>query len=262
MTARRHNRQLGIIDPRKLDLPIAIIGAGGIGSWTTLALTRMGCSNITVIDFDKVEAHNVGSQIFTEEDIGKPKVEALAGKIALLASGEVISTLDLKVEKDSPLLEDIFKDNKIIILAVDNMETRKMAMHEAEGKSVWLIDGRMVANSIEIYSEDCAKYSGQETPIQKSMFQSGNATPVPCTERAVVYNCFIMAGLITDMVGQIVNGQEPPQELVVDLRNFTMHGGLDGTPSPTPTENEPGEAVTEMYSYGHITNEEEEENIL
>ena len=84
----------------------------------------------------------------------------------------------------------------------------------------------MVADSIEIYSEDVAKYAGQRTPIEASLFESGNATPVACTQRAVVYNCFIMAGLITDMVAKIVNDQEPPQELIVDLRNFTMHGGL------------------------------------
>ncbi|KKK73235.1 hypothetical protein LCGC14_2895880, partial [marine sediment metagenome] len=88
MTQARYSRQMGIVDPGKLDIPIAVVGAGGIGSWTTLALTRMGCNDITVIDFDKVEAHNVGSQIFTEDDIGKTKVEALADKISSLGSGE------------------------------------------------------------------------------------------------------------------------------------------------------------------------------
>ena len=219
---------MGIVDPGKLDIPTAVVGAGGIGSWTTLALTRMGCSDITVIDFDKVEAHNVGSQIYTEDDIGKTKVEALRDKILSLASGEIITTLNLKVEEGSQVLEDIFNENKIIIIAVDNIETRKVLLSGAVGKAVWLIDGRMVADSIEIYSEDVQKYAGQRTPIEASMFESGSATPVACTERAVVYNCFVMAGLITDMVAKIVNGQEPPQELIVDLRNFTMYGGLRG----------------------------------
>ena len=226
MTQTRYSRQIGIVDPSKLDIPIAVVGAGGIGSWTTLALTRMGCDDVTVIDFDKVEKHNVGSQIYTDNDIGRPKVEALRDKISYLASGDVITTLNLKIEDDGEALEDLIKENKIIILAVDNIETRKIIMKQVGGRPVWLIDGRMAADSIEIYSEDCAKYSGQKTPIDASMFESGSATPVACTQRAVVYNCFVMAGLITDMVAKIVNGQEPPQELVVDLRNFTMHGGL------------------------------------
>src|ERR1035437_9086780 len=84
-----HMRQLGLIDPEKLQMPIAIIGAGSIGSWTALALLKLGCSDVTVFDFDKVEEHNIGSQIYTMADIGKDKTQALKDRLGLLVNTEV-----------------------------------------------------------------------------------------------------------------------------------------------------------------------------
>ena len=59
---------------------VVIGGAGGIGSWLTLLLSRMG-SEIVVYDFDKIEEHNIGGQWFKKEDIGNTKVNALRNNI-------------------------------------------------------------------------------------------------------------------------------------------------------------------------------------
>ena len=53
-------RQLDIADPCQFkDKPITVIGAGGIGAATVVALAKTGFENITVYDFDKVEEHNL-----------------------------------------------------------------------------------------------------------------------------------------------------------------------------------------------------------
>ena len=64
---------------------VLIVGAGGIG--TTLvdllvpALERIQLkANITLMDGDIVESTNLGHQRFTQEDIGRYKVEALASR--------------------------------------------------------------------------------------------------------------------------------------------------------------------------------------
>jgi len=77
MSLKRHKRQLGIVSPAQLQSPIVVIGAGGIGSWAVLALAKMGCPNITVIDFDTVEDHNVATQFYKESQIKMFKVDAL-----------------------------------------------------------------------------------------------------------------------------------------------------------------------------------------
>ena len=67
-----------IFDPNQFDyLPIHIVGAGATGSRVFMALVELGINNITVWDFDTVEAHNLANQAFTHQHIGQPKVQAL-----------------------------------------------------------------------------------------------------------------------------------------------------------------------------------------
>jgi tRNA A37 threonylcarbamoyladenosine dehydratase len=59
-----------------------IIGCGSVGSTLSELLVRFGLINLTLYDFDKVEPHNLANQMFTQKQIGMPKVEALAGMLA------------------------------------------------------------------------------------------------------------------------------------------------------------------------------------
>lgn len=54
-----------------------IIGAGATGSRIFEQLFSLGVDPIYVWDFDKVEPHNIGNQLFVAEDIGQSKVGGL-----------------------------------------------------------------------------------------------------------------------------------------------------------------------------------------
>jgi len=56
------------------------------------------------------------------------------------------------------------------------------------------------------------------------LFEPAEAIPVNCSMRSVVYNVFIVGGLITDLVTKIVKGAVLPRELVMDLENLTLYG--------------------------------------
>lgn len=209
-------RQLGLIDPANLTMPIAVIGAGGIGSWTTLGLLKLGCSNVTVYDFDNVEEQNLGSQIYTETDIGSSKVEALQRKLSTLVDGRRAHVENYRIQDTTLPLADIF------ILAVDNIDTRKDVYNTLKGTDAVLIDGRMAGNAIEIYTvklndpDSCRQY-------EKTFFDASEALPIPCSMRSVIYNTFIISGYITDIVSQIANGLTSPNEIIIDLLNFTLY---------------------------------------
>jgi len=49
----RFLRQLDILPPEKIQFPIVVIGAGAIGSATVVTLAKMGCSSITVWDYER-----------------------------------------------------------------------------------------------------------------------------------------------------------------------------------------------------------------
>ncbi len=66
-------------------LRIALIGCGRTGSLAAVTLTRLGMRQLTLIDPDIVEVHNLGEMdAVTEADLGRPKAEAIAGHLRSL----------------------------------------------------------------------------------------------------------------------------------------------------------------------------------
>ncbi|HWX10948.1 MAG TPA: tRNA threonylcarbamoyladenosine dehydratase, partial [Trinickia sp.] len=64
---------------------VAVIGIGGVGSWAAEALARSAIGRLTLIDLDNVAESNTNRQIHAlDGNYGKPKVEAMAERIALI----------------------------------------------------------------------------------------------------------------------------------------------------------------------------------
>ncbi|WP_034578289.1 tRNA cyclic N6-threonylcarbamoyladenosine(37) synthase TcdA [Carnimonas nigrificans] len=64
---------------------IAVIGVGGVGSWSVEALARSGVGELTLIDLDDVCVSNVNRQLHAlDGQIGRPKVEVLAERMRLI----------------------------------------------------------------------------------------------------------------------------------------------------------------------------------
>jgi len=56
---------------------VVVIGAGGVGSWVTMAVAMLGVAKLTVLDADRVDEMNLTRQPYTHELVGSRKVEAL-----------------------------------------------------------------------------------------------------------------------------------------------------------------------------------------
>jgi tRNA A37 threonylcarbamoyladenosine dehydratase len=64
---------------------VCVIGIGGVGSWAVEALARTGVGALTLVDLDDVCISNVNRQLHAVTgEFGKPKVEAMAGRIRLI----------------------------------------------------------------------------------------------------------------------------------------------------------------------------------
>lgn len=93
MTDERYARQtmLPEIGPegqrRLLDASVLIVGLGGLGSPAALYLTGAGVGRIGLADADVVSRSNLQRQVlYTEAQIGLPKVEAARERLAALSS--------------------------------------------------------------------------------------------------------------------------------------------------------------------------------
>ena len=86
----RYSRQLlleevGVDGQLKLkQAKVLVVGAGGLGCPVLQYLNAAGVGTLGIVDFDKVEVHNLHRQIlYTSDDIGKPKAPAAAAKLKL-----------------------------------------------------------------------------------------------------------------------------------------------------------------------------------
>jgi hypothetical protein len=186
-------RQLKLIPIEVLEEPITIIGAGAVGSFTALSLAKMGFSNITVFDFDKIDVENMNCQFYRFKDIGKFKVEALQElvedftKVQINARNQLYETGTFK---------------GIVISAVDSMKVRKMIWdnHKETGIGTKLIiDPRMGAESALIYAmspwdaKDIVSY-------EKALYTDENAVEEDCTAKATMYCATMLAGQVCKVV--------------------------------------------------------------
>src|SRR6266550_6804862 len=70
-------------------LRATLCGAGALGSQLADNLARQGVQHLRVIDRDRVEEHNVSTQLYGESDVVAWKVEALRNRLFRAASVEV-----------------------------------------------------------------------------------------------------------------------------------------------------------------------------
>lgn len=125
----RYSRQfmldeIGIEGQIKIkEAKVLVVGAGGLGCPVLQYLGAAGIGTIGIIDFDKVEIHNLHRQIlFTADDIGKPKVIAAAQKInAANPNVNCIIFNELLQESNAA---NIISEFDIVVDGSDNFLTR------------------------------------------------------------------------------------------------------------------------------------------
>lgn len=113
------NKSYDFFQPEKDSTRIHIIGCGSVGSTVAENLARCGIKNMTLYDFDNVEAHNIVNQMFIERQIGMPKAEALKQLLC-----EINSDLNDTVE----IVPEGWQGKTLsgyIFLCVDNIDIRR-----------------------------------------------------------------------------------------------------------------------------------------
>lgn len=212
----RHRGQYDIYNPELDKNPkIVIVWAWGIWSTTAYALAQMWLSNITVIDYDEVENHNVASQFYKESDLWKLKTESLKNNI------KEFTWVEIKTINDK-YRSEFTKDADIVIIAVDNMKTRREVVESLTTKTIRFIDWRMAWRAFELYNY----IPVYENEIYfKTRFTDEEASPVTCTNKSVSFNTFAIASIISRFVIGIIKDEKQimnKSQITVDLQNLMI----------------------------------------
>ena len=80
---------------------VGLAGAGGLGSNCALHLVRVGFENLTIVDFDRVEASNLDRQFYFLDQVGMDKVEALKINLRRINPALNLNIIKKKIEKDN-----------------------------------------------------------------------------------------------------------------------------------------------------------------
>jgi hypothetical protein len=208
-------RQLDIADPAKFrDKPITVIGAGGIGAATVVALAKTGFEHITVYDFDTVEEHNLPNQLLPlythSQTIGYAKVYALDDLTRQLTG--IRLQAHHQRYTDQPLGE-------IVISAVDSLDARRQIWERVSQSmdTLFYLDGRMAITSMDLYAINMLN---EEVVAKYEPTLSGKAEELPCTARATMFNAFIVAGHLVALLVAYLNGWKYPWRFYYNVRSF------------------------------------------
>jgi hypothetical protein len=210
------------------DLNILIVGAGGIGSWTTLLLSRAGFNSITVIDDDTVELVNLGGQFYSLEDVGTPKVFALNESTKLYSDYELKCFID-RFEFNEFIMKPniIMQSYDIIISAFDNMDGRKQlfsAWKNIGKKESVFIDGRLLAEVFQILTIEKSNESNIKKYEDEYLFNDSDVEEVACTSKATSY---YGAGIAFEINKKIISWirntyLEGVDDLPFEIKNYSF----------------------------------------
>ena len=105
---------------------VAVLGIGGVGSFSAEALARSGVGKLVLIDKDDVDITNVNRQVIALlSTVGRPKVELMKERIAdINPDCEVVA---LKIFYTEETYEEIFSHN--LDFVVDASDTISYKIH-------------------------------------------------------------------------------------------------------------------------------------
>src|SRR4026209_2432367 len=126
---QRYSRQImldeiGFIGLEKLrKAKICVVGVGGIGNPVVTLLTAMGVGKLKIVDRDVIEISNLHRQhLYTENDIGKVKVEVAVENLRRMNSAFEIEAVPLSLTKYAA--ESVVKGFDVVIDALDSVDAR------------------------------------------------------------------------------------------------------------------------------------------
>ena len=176
--------------------PVVVVGgAGGIGSWLAFFLARANF-NVILSDFDSVEEHNIGGQLFKRSQIGIYKAEAVGRNVSEFSTNTINAQI-VKITEETATHEFMFS-------AFDNMDARR-AMFKVWKRS-WnsmnrpiFIDGRLNAEQFQIF---CVTPENADEYERIHLFNDSEVENAPCSAQQTTHTAAMIAG---HMVGFFTN---------------------------------------------------------
>jgi adenylyltransferase/sulfurtransferase len=148
-----------------------VVGAGGLGSPVALYLASAGVGRLTLCDGDTVDLTNLQRQIlYATADVGRPKVEAAAGRLSAINPEVALDLVRDRVEGES--LAALVRAADVVVDCCDNFETRHAVNRACVAAAKPLVSGAAIRFDGQISVFDTRD---PESPCYHCLFGEGEA---------------------------------------------------------------------------------------
>jgi adenylyltransferase/sulfurtransferase len=174
---------------------VLLIGGGGIGAPTALALARAGGIRLAVVDDDEVDRSNLHRQIlFEESDVGLPKLEALIRALRAINPAQVAEPHPGRATPAT--IEALLAGVDLVIDGCDNFPTRFLAADACK------LAGVPVVHAASVRWRGTCFVSGPagQSPCYRCLFEDLPTGPAPDCATAGVMGpvCGVIGGVAAD----------------------------------------------------------------
>lgn len=210
------SKHLSFFDPiNQVNAPIHIIGCGAVGSTLAEMLTRMGCSNLHLYDFDIVTEHNVANQMFYHEQVNMLKTDALT---------VILKSINPNVEVKQH--DGGYKEQRLsgyVFLCVDDIDLRRQiaTAQEFNPHIKAMFDFRLQLTCGQVYTAlwNPKEIKGFLDTMQFSHEEAAEATPTNAcgTVLGIIPTCRIAVSFGIANFVNIVKGQPHKRMIIADV---------------------------------------------
>jgi len=187
----RDLRQRSLVPPDRLaGVHAVVIGVGAVGRQAAMQLAALGVPKLTLIDFDTVEVANLAPQGFRRDDLGRPKVEAVA---EVCHDINPMLDLDTLAERFRRIHSRAWTAEPAVFCCVDSINARKGIWQAARDRSAFFVDARMTAEVVRVLASGSP---AGDRRYAATLFAPEQAFAGSCTAKSTIYTANIAAGLM------------------------------------------------------------------
>jgi molybdopterin/thiamine biosynthesis adenylyltransferase len=136
---------------------LTLCGAGALGSHLADNLVRQGAGKLKVIDRDRVEEHNVSTQLYGESDVGAWKVDVLKNRLFRAAGVEIEA---VNKELTGRNARSLLKESGLVVDTFDNSASRRLVQEQCRALALPCLHVGLFADYAEVVWDEVYRVPG------------------------------------------------------------------------------------------------------
>lgn len=212
----RDARQRDLVPPDRLaQTSITVIGCGAVGRQAALQLAALGATHLQLIDFDTVEVENLAPQGFLANDLGRPKVAAVAEQCHAINPATRIDVRISRFNRSIPRTDVVF-------CCVDSISARKRIYEQVRHTTELFVDARMSAEFVRALA---VNRDAQGDAYLQNCFAPEQVYAGACTAKSTIYTANIAAGLLVTQFTRWLRRLPIDQDVQLNLLTMELTVG-------------------------------------